>query len=208
MGKGGGAIAISAHPVQDTWIEISVTDTGPGFSADALTHALDPFFTTKGGGGSGLGLSMVYDQTKLAGGTVRIENPREGGARITLRLPLRAAKPLTPMLILLVEDDADIRASVREMLVGLGHTVIEASSVAEAEALATLPDVGMVLSDIQLPGEKTGIDLARALDGHLPIALMTSLPPGSALRAEAPCPVLQKPFVAAELAAVLAGVRR
>lgn len=208
MGAGGGTITISAHPVQDTWIEIAVCDTGPGFSAEALTRALDPFFTTKGGEGSGLGLSMVYDQTKLAGGTVRLENTNRG-ACVTLRLPLRRAEAeQAPQIVLLVEDNDDIRADVREMLRGLGHNVIEATSVAEAEALAGLPEIGMVLSDIQLSGAATGVDLARSLAARLPVALMTSLPPGDALRAAAPCPVLQKPFVAAELAALIAGVRR
>ncbi len=208
MGRAGGTIAIAAHPVQDTWIEISVADTGPGFSSEALTRALDPFFTTKGGEGSGLGLSMVYDQTKLAGGTVRLENT-DRGAMVTLRLPLRpVASASSPLMVLLVEDDEDIRATVREMLRGLGHSVIEATTAPEAEALAGLPEIGMVLSDIQLMGEGTGIDLAHRLAGRVPVALMTSLPPGDRLRAEAPCPVLQKPFVAAELAALIAGVRR
>lgn len=208
MGPGGGTITIAAHPVRDTWIELSVCDTGPGFSPEALTRALDPFFTTKGGEGSGLGLSMVYDQTKLAGGTVRLENT-PAGACVTLRLPLRPAEAAqAPLIVLLVEDNDDIRADVREMLRSLGHNVIEASSVAEAEVLAGLPEIGMVLSDIQLPGEASGVDLARGLAPRLPVALMTSLPPGDALRAAAPCPVLQKPFVAAELAALIAGVRR
>ncbi|PTV95104.1 PAS domain-containing protein [Rhodobacter aestuarii] len=208
MGPRGGAIRIAAHPVQDTWIELSVTDTGPGFSPEALTRALDPFFTTKGGEGSGLGLSMVYDQTKLAGGTVRVENC-EPGACVTLRLPLRPVETaLAPTLVLLVEDDADIRTSVREMLRELGHTVLEAASAPEAEALSSLPEIGMVLSDIQLPGEETGVDLAHRLGDRIPVALMTSLPPGDRLRAAAPCPVLQKPFVAAELAALIAGVRQ
>lgn len=208
MGPRGGTIRIELHPVRDTWVEISVTDTGPGFSAEALARGLDPFFTTKGGEGSGLGLSMVYDQTKLAGGTVQLENTEEG-ARVTLRLPLRpAGAPSAPMLVLLVEDNDEIRANVREMLRGLGHTVIEAASVAEAEALAALPDIAMVLSDIQLPGEATGVDLARRLAPRVPVVLMTSLPPGDALRASAPCAVLQKPFSARELAALIDGARR
>lgn len=208
MGPAGGRVRLSAHPVQDTWIEIAVADSGPGFSPEALGRALDPFFTTKGGEGSGLGLSMVYDQTKLAGGTLRLENTGSG-ARVSLRLPLRPVAGLAaPMLVLLVEDDDDIRASVRETLRGLGHSVLEAGSVAEAEALAGLPEIGMVLSDIQLAGPATGIELAQRLEGRVPVALMTSLPPGDRLRAAAPCPVLQKPFVAAELAALIAGVRR
>lgn len=208
MGPRGGKIRVELHPVRDTWVEISVTDTGPGFSAEALSRGLDPFFTTKGGEGSGLGLSMVYDQTKLAGGTVQLENTEEG-ACVTLRLPLRpAGAPAAPMLVLLVEDNDDIRANVREMLRGLGHTVIEAASVAEAEALSALPDIGLVLSDIQLPGEATGVDLARRLAPRLPVVLMTSLPPGDPLRASAPCAVLQKPFSARELAALIDGARR
>lgn len=208
MGPRGGKIRVELHPVRDTWVEISVTDTGPGFSAEALSRGLDPFFTTKGGEGSGLGLSMVYDQTKLAGGTVQLENTEEG-ACVTLRLPLRpAGAPSAPMLVLLVEDNDEIRANVREMLRGLGHTVIEAASVAEAEALAALPDIAMVLSDIQLPGEATGVDLARRLAPRVPVVLMTSLPPGDALRASAPCAVLQKPFSARELAALIDGARR
>lgn len=208
MGPRGGKIRVELHPVRDTWVEISVTDTGPGFSAEALSRGLDPFFTTKGGEGSGLGLSMVYDQTKLAGGTVQLENTEEG-ACVTLRLPLRpAGAPAAPMLVLLVEDNDDIRANVREMLRGLGHTVIEAASVAEAEALSALPDIGLVLSDIQLPGEATGVELAQRLAPRLPVVLMTSLPPGDALRASAPCAVLQKPFSARELAALIDGARR
>ncbi|MDF2141142.1 PAS-domain containing protein [Paenirhodobacter sp. CAU 1674] len=204
MAPAGGYITIEAHEVRDTWVEIAVSDTGPGFSPEALERGLDPFFTTKGGEGSGLGLSMVYDQTKLAGGTVRLENTPTG-ARITLRLPLRHAEPQRPMLVLLVEDDDDIRANVREMLRGLGHSVIEATTIAEAQALANLPDIGMVLSDVQLPGATTGVDLARQLTGRRCVALMTSLPPGDSLRASAPCPVLQKPFTQAELAALIAG---
>ena len=65
-----GAITVQCYTVEDTWLEFSVQDGGKGFSPSALQNALNPFFTTKGGEGSGLGLSMVYDMTKLAGGEV------------------------------------------------------------------------------------------------------------------------------------------
>ncbi|OOY04177.1 PAS-domain containing protein [Thioclava sp. F28-4] len=204
----GGTIRIEARAVRDTWVEIAVTDQGGGFSDEALEHALDPFFTTKGNEGSGLGLSMVYDQTKLAGGTLRLTNT-EDGARVTMRLPLKpAARQAEPMMVLLVEDDEDIRASTRDTLRAMDHTVVEAGTIAEAEALLNLPDIALVLSDIQLPGPRSGVDLARKIRNQVPMILMTSLPPGDALRAQAPCPVLQKPFTAAQLAALLAGVPR
>jgi DNA-binding NtrC family response regulator len=148
---------------------------------------------------------MVYDQTKLAGGTVRLSNTPEG-ARVTLRLPLRpAAETAKPMLVLLVEDDEDIRSTTREMLRAMNHTVIEARNVTEALALMALPDINLVLSDIQLAGSRTGVDLAQAIGDQMRVILMTSLPPGDALRLAAPCPVIQKPFDAAQLAALLAG---
>ncbi|HBM67241.1 MAG TPA: hybrid sensor histidine kinase/response regulator, partial [Rhodobacteraceae bacterium] len=64
----GGRIKLSIRPVADIWLDFIVTDSGSGFSAKALKHALDPFYTTKGTDGNGLGLTMVYDTAKLAGG--------------------------------------------------------------------------------------------------------------------------------------------
>ncbi|EIE49501.1 sensory box histidine kinase/response regulator [Citreicella sp. 357] len=202
-----GAIRVAARAVGDTWLELVVTDTGPGFAPLALSHGLDPFFTTKGGAGSGLGLAMVYDMAKLAGGDVRLANG-DSGARVTLRLPLReAVSLLRPGLVLLVEDDPDLRAQLRETLTGLGHAVAEASSVDEACALAEGLDVDVVLSDITLEGTAPGTDLPARLPG-LPVRLMTALPESSALyqRAAALGPVLRKPFSPEALAAFLTEV--
>ena len=204
---GHGAITLDADIVHDTWVQLRVCDTGTGFSEEALKHALDPFFTTKGSEGSGLGLAMVYDVTKLAGGEVRLENTEVGGC-VTLRLPLRRAKrDATPGLALLVEDNPDLRGLIRDMLTEMGHTVIEAASVDEAQILlAQVPDISIVLSDISLEGEATGVDLIRTLpsDG-VPSFLMTSLPNTHPLYIEgaARAPVLSKPFSAGQLDAFL-----
>ncbi|MFY0679263.1 MAG: PAS-domain containing protein [Thalassovita sp.] len=202
-----GEISITVSPVQNLWAEFIVEDTGPGFSKRALDHALEPFFTTKGGEGSGLGLSMVYDMAKLAGGRIRISNT-DKGARVVLRLPLRQAPPiLKPGLVLLVEDSADLRMMVRGMLIELGHSVIEAASVAEAQSLLDeLPEINAILSDITLQGELTGLDLQEKL-GHNspPLFLMTALSDHNPLykRASAQQPVLRKPFTQAQLLAFL-----
>jgi signal transduction histidine kinase len=211
IGAKAGRITVAARNIDDTWIEITVTDSGPGFSDTALAHALDPFFTTKGGEGSGLGLSMVYDMATLSGGHLRIGN-WESGAIAHLRLPYRPAAVAAPGggLVLLVEDSDDIRASVRAMLVDLGHSVIEATNVDEALALAELPGLRCVLSDITLIGDRTGLDLARTLAGRPgapTVCLMTALTPDHPLHRDAArrFPVLAKPFGPAALARCLAG---
>ncbi len=200
-----GTITLTATDVRDTWIDFTVEDTGPGFSRDALKHALDPFFTTKGDGGSGLGLSMVYDMAKLAGGQLQVGNT-DTGARVTLRLPLRhAARHLSNELVLLVEDSPDLRATIREMLTSLGHSVIEATSVNEALALAHgVPDIAFVLSDISLEGPDLGTELVTALP-RKPVYLMTSLPSSDPRHQEAASKtaVLPKPFNKPDLATFL-----
>jgi signal transduction histidine kinase len=209
IGKGPGQITIRLSAVQETWLEITVSDTGPGFTAVALERALDPFFTTKGNEGSGLGLSMVYDLTKLSGGQVRLDNAPSGGACVTLRLPLRPAEAeARPRLVLLVEDTPEIRAAVRDGLTGLGHQVIEAATADEALALADIPGIDWVLSDIRL-GPADGVDLLGRIAGKQPtlkLALMTSLPAHDPRRAAGArhWPVLQKPVDTATLHALLA----
>jgi signal transduction histidine kinase len=204
---GAGKITLSVQAVQETWIEFTVADTGTGFSAAALSHGFDPFFTTKGGEGSGLGLSMAYNMTTLAGGRMTLANTGDG-ACVSLRLPLRIAEAATePGLILLVEDSPDLRSTIRDMLRGAGHLVVEAASVDEALALLPqLPEISMLLSDITLEGDKSGLDLLRALPkGKYPAYLMTSLPPDNPLHKAAGslAPVLRKPFTPAELHAFL-----
>ncbi len=209
IGAAPGQINLACKSVRNTWLEITVSDTGGGFSGEALKRALDPFFSTKGGEGTGLGLSIVYDLTKLAGGDLQLANDARG-AVITLRLPLRFAHfssaQTSPKLVLLVEDSDDIRASVREMLTDMGHKVIEAKSAEEGSALAVLKGLNFVLSDISLIGETTGVEMLDALKKNglkAATCLMTSLPANDPLRIDATkrYPLIAKPFSAADLAA-------
>ncbi len=202
-----GKVTLDVSTVHDTWIEFTVSDTGTGFSPEALEHGCDPFFTTKGSEGTGLGLPMVYDITKLAGGDLRLQNAYNGGASVRLRLPLRLCPDVTGGLALLVEDNDDLRAFYREMLIDMGHSVIEATSTDEATALiADLPDIAVILSDIKLNGEGTGLDLLKRIDiAKTPVVLMTSLPPNDPLHQEgqAITTVLSKPFAQVDLVNVL-----
>jgi CheY-like chemotaxis protein len=207
--KGSATVTIKGEIVHDTWLQIKVQDSGVGFSEEALAHALDPFFTTKGRDGSGLGLPMVYDMTKRVGGEVRIANAEEGGAVITLRLPLRRIRgDRTPGLTLLVEDEPELRGQIRDMLMTQSHMVIEAASVDEAKMLLEqVPGISMVLSDIKVEGERTGVDLVEDLKHRaLPTYLMTSFTPSHPLYQEgaARAPIIRKPFTADALQQFLA----
>ncbi|GAA6209178.1 PAS-domain containing protein [Cognatishimia sp. WU-CL00825] len=205
-----GKIEISVSAVKDTWLQIDVQDSGGGFPDGVLDRALDPFFTTKGSEGSGLGLPMVYDAIKLMGGEIRIGN-KGNGARVTLRLPLRWVPSMsTPGLALLVEDNPELRGLIRGMLTDIGHMVIEATRVDEALSLLDqVPGISMVLSDVKLEGAATGVDLAKQLHSGphaIPVFLMTSLAQTHPLYVEgaAQAPILSKPFGASALAKFLA----
>ena len=214
------------------YIEISVSDTGTGFSADALEQAFEPFFSTKtGGNNSGLGLSMVYGFVKQSAGYIRLENQADGGARVQLLLPAFAASsadtthsPQAPEfslgggLFLLVEDDPDVRAVVREQLTGLGVHVLEAEDGDEALFLLdTLepsandnpeqapPRLTGVITDVMMPGSINGRSLARLVRQRMPdavVLLMTGYDSGQELQS-GDQPLLRKPFDRSQLAAAL-----
>ncbi len=208
QGKGAGSIRISAQRRGDLWFDLIVEDDGPGFSAEALKRGLEPFFTTKSGEGAGLGLAMVFDHAALAGGTVQLSNRPEGGARVVLRLPFQPVVDSGErLLVLLVDDDVEIREDIRERLCALGHSVVEAASADEAMMLAEVAEVSLVLTDLRLSGGETGLDLAKRLaKRRLVFGFMTALPAEDSLRQEAErlAPVLAKPFTAAALSAFIA----
>ena len=206
-----GIITLVARVQGGTWLEFQVSDTGQGFSKEALECALDPFFTTKASEGSGLGLTMIYDFAQLSGGRLHIENTAKG-AQVTVRLPLRfSGAKGAPGLVLLVEDDPQIRAAVRAMLRDIGHTVLEADTPGEALTLARLPGITHVLSDIMLGDATTGIEMILQMQKNgleVPVTMMTGLPKSAPQRraAEARFKVLSKPFSSAQLNAIFEAI--
>ncbi|MEZ5537204.1 MAG: cache domain-containing protein [Thiolinea sp.] len=199
------------------YVHIQVCDTGTGFSQEARAHAFEPFFTTKNNGlNSGLGLSMVYGFVKQSQGYIAVNNrePPESGACITLLLPATTAKQasdeklpavnesmdgLNGKLLLLVEDNDDLRALVREQLLQFGLYVVEASQGGEAEELInSLDKLDGMISDVMLPG-KNGWQLAQQLhrkNPHSIIVLMSGYAEENSTQAveENRFPLLRKPF--------------
>ena len=158
------------------YVMIAVSDTGQGMTDEVAAKAFEPFFTTKDvGKGSGLGLSQVYGFIKQSGGHAKIYSEPGQGTTIKLYLPRFAqeddaeAAPPSPAsprgqadrLILVVEDDEDVRAHGVAMLKELGYAVIEAADGAEAlRALEANREVRLLFTDVGLPGRLNGRQLA------------------------------------------------
>lgn len=206
---GAGKITVSLVKATAAFMEITVSDTGTGFSDHALKNALAPFFTTKARKlGRGLGLSTAFDFAKSNGGKIHIGNKPEGGAIVTLRLPYHPAQAVEPGLVLLVEDTLEIRQTVRRYLREMGHAVVEAETAAEAALLAKMPEITHVVTDIDLGRGPDGFEFAtdlRAQNAAIPILVITGLGPADPLHqnALAAFDVLQKPFTFPQLASHL-----
>lgn len=204
---GPGEIAIRLQTMTRDFMEITVTDTGPGFTPDALKNALAPFFTSKARKlGHGLGLSTAFDFCKLSGGKIRIGNRPMGGAIVTMRLPYLKAHSVQSGLVLLVDDTLEIRTTVRGYLREMGFAVIEAATAQEAAALAAMPEITHVVTDLDLGDGPDGHQFAtqlRAQNTSVPILVITGLNPSDALhqRVTQDFPILQKPFTMAALSA-------
>jgi PAS domain S-box-containing protein len=205
--------AVELELAPGAYVRIAVRDNGCGMDEATAVRAFEPFFTTKAfGAGSGLGLSMVYGFAKRSHGSVRIESTPGSGTTVSLWLP--RAEPVAAAdaagkaavaaaadrpLVLLVEDDEDVRAVVRRQVMALGYPVIEAGNGEDAARLIEdVGEIGIVLSDIVMTGGMSGRQLvrrARKLRPGLHCVLMTGYEQASPAEADmAGVPVLAKPF--------------
>ncbi|MDP3660560.1 PAS domain-containing sensor histidine kinase, partial [Phenylobacterium sp.] len=169
------------------YVCVSVHDTGVGMDAETITRAFEPFFTTKEPGkGTGLGLAQVYGFAHQSGGGATVSSAPGQGCTVRLYMPLSqelvAASPQEPtsrsepkraaLKVLLAEDDEDVGDMVTAMLEDLGHEVVRAPDADSAmSTLRITPGVDLLLTDVVMPGGKTGVDLA-----HEAVALHPALP--------------------------------
>ncbi len=207
------------------FVAISVADTGTGMSDAVKERAFEPFFTTKEAGrGTGLGLSTVYGFARQSHGTVAIDSAPGVGTTVTLLLPQpaqpapadarAAAAPPPPhpgLAVLLVEDDADVRAVLVDFLEALGCRVQAAASGEQALLLLDdHPELDLLLSDIALGAGMRGNRLAAQAQQRRPrlaVLLMSGYSIESiAADREAPphWELLRKPCTRDELAAAIA----
>jgi len=170
-GKGGFAV------LAGDYVALEVEDTGHGMTSEVLSHIFDPFFTTKEvGKGTGLGLSTVYGIVKQSGGYIWIESAPDCGARFRLcfprveeaiEQPVPASVAVAPVVhgeetVLVVEDEAAVRALVRTILRSRGFRVLVAGDGREALELIAAHEgtIDLLLTDVVMP-EMSGRDLAE-----------------------------------------------
>lgn len=202
-------------------VEIGIEDEGVGMTSEEIEKAFEPFFTTKEvGRGTGLGLSQVYGFVRASGGDVSISSEPGAGTKVTMLLPRSshtgyaapqeaqdsAGDGLRGLRILLVEDDPNLNVLVSEMLRELGLEVESAECGAQGLELFQTHPFDVALSDMVMPGEMDGLDLARRLReqrADFPVVLMTGYSTAAGPAAAEGLPVLRKPFTMAELTACL-----
>jgi CheY-like chemotaxis protein/anti-sigma regulatory factor (Ser/Thr protein kinase) len=195
-------------------IAIEISDTGVGMDEDTRRRCLEPFFTTKGERGTGLGLAMVYGIVQRHGGDVEIESAPGQGTTFRLLLPVgvthaAAGKTIADLAvpvrqrILIVDDDPLLIRSLRDILEGDGHVVVCANAGQEGldsfrAARAAGNDFAVVVTDLGMPG-MDGRQVAgavKAASPGTPVILLTGW--GERLLAEGDVPphvdvVLSKP---------------
>ena len=217
------ASEVGAEPGE--YVRLSVSDTGMGMSREVLMRVFEPFFTTKEPGkGTGLGLSVIYGFVRQSGGHVTVYSEINRGTTVNLYLPCIAGEHERPAsarqpapatqrtgeTILLVEDNPDVRKVTAQRLRNLGYVVVEAASGARAvEVLSAGASIGLVFSDVVMPGGMSGFELARWVQSNVPavpVLLTSGFAEDVARAGEAPASeleILRKPYTGAELARAL-----
>jgi CheY-like chemotaxis protein len=156
------------------YVALSMKDNGDGMSQEVLSHAMEPFFTTKDvGKGSGMGLSMVFGFARQSGGTVTLDSKIGKGTTVTIYLPasteeLPQAKPAPPLSsikpghgnVLVVDDETDFRIFIAAALHELGYDMHSAETAADAIDILKRNKIDLLITDVIMP-KVNGYQLAE-----------------------------------------------
>jgi signal transduction histidine kinase/ActR/RegA family two-component response regulator len=174
----GGTLTIRSR-LDGDYVLLAVSDTGIGMTEEVRQRCLDPFFTTKGSDGTGMGLAMVYGVVQRHEGTMEVESEFGKGTTFTIRLPNRVqsfdnrndesarGKPVRKLRVLVVDDEPMVRQLVTEYLTGDGHAVETASDGNQGLDKFRKGTFDLVLTDRAMP-EMSGDHLADAVKAASP----------------------------------------
>ena len=167
----GGAVRITGR-VQDERIVVRVEDEGHGISEENLGRIFDPFFSTKGQHGTGLGLSSASAAMVRIGGEISAANRLQGGAVFTLSFPITHSRvnhvtqdyslKMEPRRVMVIDDDLDNLQALSALLESKGHTVIRTRSSVSALAQLTYFNFDLVFCDLGMP-ELNGWEVAQRI---------------------------------------------
>jgi two-component system NtrC family sensor kinase len=205
-------------------VRVSVADNGPGIPAALRARIFEPYFTTKPIGiGTGVGLAVSLGIAEAHGGTLVVDCPPEGGAIFTVSLPVgtlaaadvASASPWAAgtrrRTILVVDDEAEIREALADILLGERHRVVTATSGREALERLSSGHFDVILTDIRMP-DIDGRALYQEIERRWPgrarrVVFVTGDTLASALREFVHAsgrPVIEKPFLPSEVRRVVA----
>jgi two-component system NtrC family sensor kinase len=205
-------------------VHVSVADNGPGVPAHLRARIFDPYFTTKPIGiGTGVGLAVSLGIVEAHGGTLTLDCPAEGGVVFTMTLPAGGvdasavgttappARLERQSAILIVDDEADIREALSEILIGAQHRVVTATSGHDALQRMASEHFDAILTDIRMP-DLDGRALFQEIEKRWPgranrVVFVTGDTLASALRefvSSSGRPVIEKPFMPSEVRRVIA----
>jgi two-component system, cell cycle sensor histidine kinase and response regulator CckA len=204
--------------VSGEYAAIAVADTGVGMPSEIVGRIFDPFYTTKGDGGTGLGLSTVYGIVEQAHGDIEVCSTVGGGTTFTVYLPVAAhlaaeadpeSRPAdrerdpSEAIVLVVEDEPRVRELVTTILDSAGHAVHVAATAEEAlDQLDGGLAIDVLLTDVGLPSQ-SGVELAVQVTHRLPDVAVVYM----SGYADKPIPrdakLVTKPFAAADLLATI-----
>lgn len=218
----GGTITLATE-VAEGGACLSITDNGTGMSPEVRDRIFEPFFTTKGVRGNGLGLSIVYGIIQRHGGQISVhDGPNGVGTTFRLLLPAATDETVeampeltmtnTPWRILVGDDEVNVRRTLVELLIDLGHEVIEASDGRDLLARFEENGADLIFTDLGMP-DMSGWDVAAAVrrtDRRVPIILITGW--GNQISSEVAelkgiTRVMAKPFTVQKVSSVIAEVQ-
>jgi two-component system NtrC family sensor kinase len=199
---------------------IAVADNGPGIPEHLRARVFEPYFTTKPiGSGTGVGLAVSLGIVEAHGGTLSVDCPPRGGAVFTIMLPVGtfeaalAEVPAAPIAapaalrsVLIVDDEAEIRETLSEILAAARHRVVTAASGREALAHLEAERYDVVLTDVRMP-DIDGRALYEEISRRWPdraacVVFVTGDTLASAMRefvAQTGRPIIEKPFLPGEV---------
>lgn len=207
-------------------IRISVADNGPGIPEELRARIFEPYFTTKPIGiGTGVGLPVSAGIVEAHGGKLTFDCPLDGGTVFTIELPIgvvsearvptaiAAQAPASQHTILVVDDEAEIREMLTEILTRARHRVVTANSGREALERMEVGRFDVILTDIRMP-DVDGIALFQEIRRRWPehaqrVVFVTGDTLASAAReftSASGCPVIEKPFLPSDVRRIVAEI--